>query len=160
MTTETTETVETAEPSPTPRKTGERKKSAARSRKATRKSATRKSSARKTAARKRSTGATTARRGRGGGSARLADSLVGLLTDVGTEVATVSALSAAIDDAARSLQAQLADFSDRVATLSRLRKSVSGGTLAAFLDETLVPERPAELEALTERIKAAQSASI
>jgi hypothetical protein len=72
----------------------------------------------------------------------------------------VSALAASIDQAARALQEQLADYTERMATMSRLRATVSGGTLAAFLDETLVPTRPSELEALAARTAAAQKATI
>lgn len=100
------------------------------------------------------------RRAPSGGSPRLADTLTALLAEVGREVSSVTALSAAIDEAARGLQEQLAEYVDRMATLSRLRGAVPGGTLAAFLDETLVPQRPTELELLADRTTAARNATI
>src|SRR5258707_216061 len=102
------------------------RKSATRSKKTT----TRKRTARrtrKTTAAATTTPATTTPRAtatrptRGGGSPRLADTLTGLLSEVTTEVQTVSTLSLAIDEAARALQERLADYTERMATMSRLR---------------------------------------
>lgn len=140
------------------------RKSAPRTRKTTARKRTTTRRARKTtvAADATPTGTTRARASAraSGGSPRLADTLTGLLSEVSSEVETVTALSAAIDEAARALQERLTDYTDRMATMSRLRASVSGGTLASFLDEVLVPGRPTELEVLAQRIVAAQKATI
>ena len=96
----------------------------------------------------------------GGGSPYLAESLSDLLNQMTSEVGTVSALSARIDDASRSLQTLLAEYVDRIGTLALLRGTTSGGPLAQFLADELRPDRPTELEALDEASARAQAADV
>ena len=148
-----------------------RGRKAAASRRGARKTTARKSTARTTTAARsasssRGTSRSTASRAQAaaaaaaGGSPYLAQSLTDLLTQMSSEVDTVSALAARIDDAARGLQQMLSEYCDRIATLAQLRSTVSGGPLAQFLEQELRPEIPAELENLDGASNAAQSAHV
>ena len=120
---------------------------------------TRKSTSSQAAPRKSAAGRPP-RAGAGSGSPYLAESLSDLLNQMTSEVGTVSALSARIDDASRSLQTLLAEYVDRIGTLALLRATTSGGPLAQFLADELRPERPTELEALDAASARAQAADV
>lgn len=87
-----------------------------------------------------------------GASSSLAQALVGLVSSIEAEVASVNDLSSRIDEHVSSLNELRADAARRLEVLDELRAAASDASLSAFLDETIQPQMPLVEEHFPDRI--------